>query len=477
MKYRTQWFPASLLLLILLTLTTACHQATRKENKQKSVPVAVDAKPGKVMDQVPCAADTSESYALYLPSDYSPKHLFPVIFFFDAHARGALVVKKYKSVAEDLGFILAASNSSQNGQTQKQVSQILYHFMQDVEQRFSVDPQRIYTAGFSGGARVAAVIGLFNKSVAGTIGLEAGFPPVRQIPDTHLTWVGVVGNTDFNYLEMKDLSSRLDAMGMRNLLLVYQGKHELPPAMMFKNAYEFLMLDAMRKQIAPKDHSLIDTVKKHFEQSRLQAKKDKHCLQQLEADQSLVKSLEGLTDVSFYQNEIQALASSRTCQLRKKEIAALMQTEANKQQKFSKSLSSEGSGWWRHQIQELYRKKSVARDEQVKLMDQRLLNYLSLTSYLYAESSLRNRQMEETEKFLMIYKMVDPDNLEVYFMNAEFEALQNQNDKALKSLQEAVDHGFSDAYRIENNNYFKSLKTSAPFNRILNEVKSRTQTH
>ncbi|MBN2615348.1 MAG: hypothetical protein JXR71_06600 [Bacteroidales bacterium] len=470
MKHRNNLLPASMLLIILL-FTAACHNTPQKKNIQKPVSVSVDVKSGEVMPHIPCSADTSESYALYLPSDYSPKHLFPVIFFFDAHARGALVVKKYKSIAEEFGFILAASNNSKNGQSQQQTSRVLYHFMQDVEQRFSVDPQRIYTAGFSGGARVAAAIGLFNKSVAGTIGLEAGFPPVRQIPDTHLTWVGVVGNTDFNYLEMKDLSRRLDAMGMQNLLLVYPGKHELPPARMFKKAYEFLLLDAMRKQIVPLNQSIIDTVKNRYDRLRIQAQKGDHCLQQLEADQALVKNLEGLTNVTLYQNEIKKLSASHACQLRKKEMTALLQTETFDQQKFDQSLSSEGSGWWRHQIQELYRKKSVARDEQVKLMDQRLLNYLSLMSYLYAGSSLQNRQMEETEKFLMIYQMVDPDNPEVYLMKAEFEALQNQNNKALTSLQKAVDHGFKDTYRIENNNYFKNLKALPEFTKILGKIK------
>jgi len=153
-------------------------------------------------------------------------------------------------------------------------------------------------------------------------------------------------------------------------------------------------------------------------------------------------------------------------------MKALLETEGFFQQKFSESMSTQDASWWKRQILELYRKKNVARDEQVKLMDQRLLNYLSLMSYLYANNSLQNRQMDATKKFLMIYQMVDPDNSEVYFMKAEFEAFQNQNAKALKSIQKAINHGFKDVYRMKNNAYFETLKASPKFTKMLKEIEN-----
>ncbi|MBN2637901.1 MAG: hypothetical protein JXR65_02290 [Bacteroidales bacterium] len=463
------------LLLFILFFVTACNNTPPTETSQKQPVIPIKVKPGTVVSKVPCYTDSTKSYAVYLPSDYTPKHTFPVVFFFDAHARGDLVVKKYKNVAQEFGFILAVSNNSKNGQTNNLMNKILYNFMQDVEERFSVDPLQIYTAGFSGGARVAAGIGLFNKNVAGTIGLEAGFPAVQQIPDMHLTWVGVVGNTDFNYLEMKNLAKQLNAMGMQNLLLVYPGKHELPPPTIFKKAYEFLLLSAMRKQTVPINQALIDTVKNQYDQIRLLAQKKDDCIQQLEADKDLVKNLEGLTDISQYLSEIKKLSANHDCQLRQKEIAALVETEIFYQQKFDRSMNTENSGWWKEQIEEIYRKKNVTRDNRVKLMYQRLLNYLSLTSYLYANNSLKNGQMEATSKFLMIYQMVDPDNPEVYFMKAEYYAVQNHDDKAIQSLQDAVDHGFNDMSRIKNNKYFLNLKSSSQFAKILEKTKSMKQ--
>jgi len=467
---------ALFLILPILLLTAACHNSPKKENNRKIVTPLANFKPGVVMDRVPCASDTSESYALYLPSDYIQGKPFPVIFFFDAHARGALVVKKYKSVAESLSLILVASNNSENGQPENVSNDILYHFMQDVEKRFSLDPQRIYTSGFSGGARVAAGIGLFNKSVAGTIGLEAGFPAIRQIPDAHLTYVGVVGNLDFNYLEMKNLETQLNSLGMNNLLIVYPGKHALPPAEIFKRAYEFLMLNAMRKNIIPIHQSVIDSVKMNYDKIRLETQKRHQYLQELEADQGMVKNLEGLADVSFYQKEIKQLSASHACQNQMKRAAALNTTEGKFQQKYAASLNSRDAAWWKHEIQGIYQKKKAANSEDEKLMNQRLLNYLSLMSYIYADGSIKNGQMDATKKFLMIYQMVDPDNSEVYLMKAEYYAITNQDAKVVPSLQEALNHGFNDAYRIRYNKYFQKLKSSPKFDQILEEIKNLPKT-
>ncbi len=455
----------------LLLLAGACHNSQKKENNHKNITPLTIFQPGVMVDHVSCTADTSESYALYLPSNYSPNQKFPIVFFFDAHARGALVVKKYKNVAESQGFILVASNSSENGQSEDVRNQILYHFMQDVEKRFSLDPQRIYTAGFSGGARIAAGIGLFNKSIAGAMGFEAGFPGIRQIPDNHLTWVGVVGNKDFNYLEMKNLEDRLNSLGMKNLFLVYPGIHALPPPEMFKKAFEFMMLDAMRKHVIPVNQSLIDSVKTDYDQIRLHAQKDHHCMQQLKADQTLVKNLKGLTDIAFYQKEIKHLSASRKCQNQLKRDAALNATEGEFQQQYAESMSSRDAAWWKHEILNIYKKKKASKYEDEKLMNQRLLNYLSLMSYLYANGSLKNGQMDETKKFLMMYQMVDPNNSEVYFIKAEYYALINQNAKVFESLQDALKHGFKDAYRIKNNSYFQKLRSSEKFNQILGEIK------
>src|SRR4051812_32021451 len=52
---------------------------------------------GKVISQVTCKTDATQSYALYIPSKGNKEPL-PVIYFFDPHADGSLPLNKYKAL-------------------------------------------------------------------------------------------------------------------------------------------------------------------------------------------------------------------------------------------------------------------------------------------------------------------------------------------------------------------------------------------
>src|SRR5690348_15294041 len=117
---------------------------------------ALSQQPGTIADRVVTAADPQQSYALYLPSRYTPSKRWPVIFAFDPAGRGRAPVELFRAAAESRGYIVAGSNNSRNGPGRPQMAAVAA-MVGDVEQRFSVDPQRLYAAGFSGAARVAGM--------------------------------------------------------------------------------------------------------------------------------------------------------------------------------------------------------------------------------------------------------------------------------------------------------------------------------
>jgi len=71
--------------------------------------------PGKIIEKVPCAQRPEQSYALYLPSNYSASRSWPIVYSFDPEARGSFALQLQKDAGERYGFILAASNNSRNG--------------------------------------------------------------------------------------------------------------------------------------------------------------------------------------------------------------------------------------------------------------------------------------------------------------------------------------------------------------------------
>jgi hypothetical protein len=458
---------------ILLFSVTSCQSSHSRKSKKKQNTMVDTATfhPGVVYDSVSCFGYPEESYALYLPKDYNSPEKFPVVFFFDAHARGWLPVRRYKVLADSLGFILVASNESKNGQPSQTRNRIIYHFMQDVEKRFSIDPVRVYTGGFSGGARIASGIGLSNKDIAGVIGCAAGFPRLNHIANTHLAYVGIVGNTDFNYLEMKQLNSELETARWRHCLLIFDGHHQWPPLQTMEKAFDFLQTDAMRRQLIPVDKQLVTHLQKNLEQKRKQAIRNHNPLFQMQTDRELVAFLSELIPVDSYEKEMQELQQNPIFKKQKQQEILLKREEQKWQQVYVRALENKDKVWWKKALDNLSGREKSAKTAPEKLMFRRLYNYLSLMAYLYADGSLKNQQTAAAGKYLMIYEKVDPTNPEVYFLKAQRFAMVGDTKAILPSLQKAVNNGFKDVKRMENNTYFSKLRQTNGFQKILLRVK------
>src|SRR5258706_6568215 len=98
---------------------------------------------GQIVDEVRCAADPSQSYALYVPSNYSPDRPWSLLVGFHPAARGRAIVETYRAAAEQYGFIVAASNNSRNGPWQGSAARA-QAMSADLGQRLSIDPKRVY---------------------------------------------------------------------------------------------------------------------------------------------------------------------------------------------------------------------------------------------------------------------------------------------------------------------------------------------
>ena len=177
---------------------------------------------GQIIERVACKADQSQSYALFLPSNYKPDRKWPIIYCFDPGARGTLPVERFKEAAEKYGYIVVGSNNSRNGPGVP-LDAIINTLWEDTHSRLAIDEARIYTAGFSGGARVACAVGYMSKGkVAGVIACGGGFPqnilPSRSIP---FVFFGAAGIDDFNLIEVKRLAKSLDEFAIPSRVALF----------------------------------------------------------------------------------------------------------------------------------------------------------------------------------------------------------------------------------------------------------------
>ena len=213
---------SSFVRLSLMVLLLA-HSAALAITQTESIPR------GQVVERVVALNDASQSYALYLPSNYTPNRKWPVLYAFDPGARGRVPVERFKEAAEKYGWIVIGSNNSRNGPWELAIT--AWNAMQtDSHQRFAIDDERLYATGFSGGARVAVGIAIACKCLAGVIPNGAGFPiNVSPTLEMHFAYFGAAGIDDFNYAELRNLEEPLTKAGISHRIQTFDGRHEWPP--------------------------------------------------------------------------------------------------------------------------------------------------------------------------------------------------------------------------------------------------------
>jgi predicted esterase len=215
---------------------------------------AQDLPRGSIVDAVACATDASQTYALYLPSTYSPDRSWSLLLAFHPAARGRAMVETYGAAAEQYGYIVAGSNNSRNGSWEVSIA-ALRAMSADVARRFNIDPDRVYLTGMSGGARVALQVALDSKNVAGVIASSAGFADSKPRGSVSFPIFATAGRDDFNYIEMRQLDRKLTSP---HHLAVFAGGHTLPPKTVALEAIEWLELQAIKSGRRARDEALVE---------------------------------------------------------------------------------------------------------------------------------------------------------------------------------------------------------------------------
>jgi pimeloyl-ACP methyl ester carboxylesterase len=215
---------------------------------------AVELPRGQIVADVKCTAEPSQSYALYLPSGYNEQRGWSLILAFDPRARGGAAVERFAAAAEAYGYIVAGSNNSRNGSGESSISAVRA-MSADLDARFHIDEKRVYTAGLSGGARVAMMVALGPGKIAGVIACSAGWPDAVPRKSVPFAVFGTAGTEDFNYLEMRQLDRTLTTP---HRVAIFDGGHTWLSSELAIEALEWMELQAMKSGRRVKDEALID---------------------------------------------------------------------------------------------------------------------------------------------------------------------------------------------------------------------------
>lgn len=476
----------AIIVATLIFLTTSIARGAQPQQQEEIIK-------GRVVDRVVCKADPLQSYALYLPSSYTPEKRWPILYAFDPGAAGRVPVERFREAAEKYGWIVVGSLNSQNGPMKGSIdaSDALW---KDTHARFSIDDRRVYTTGFSGGARVAVWIAYLCKNcVAGVILCGAGFhtqiAPTPQTPPASIPFAvfSTVGTDDFNFGELKTLDDVLAAIGLPHRLAMFEGGHMWAPKDVLTRAVAWMEIEAMKAGRRAKDETLVEDLwKQETERARgLEAAKKSY--DAYVAYRALVVDFRSLRETKEFEAKLAQL--KETAEVKQGLIEE--RDQIKQQQELTQKLLSFRYETlalnsfpepqidtrlvrFRSMIGDLRDQARAAEDSIKRRVARRTLHDVFAYYYEGAQNILqRGKDFRLALSYFQIAAEVAPGSPQIFYDLAVLYIRDGQKDRALDALRRAVANGFSDIQRIENNPTFERLRKEPAYRKIIESVNQK----
>ena len=443
--------------------------------------------PGRVVERIHCPSDPNLSYALYVPSSYTPDKHWPLLLVMDPRGRAPIPLELFRAAAEKHGYIIASSYDTASDGPLEPNEKALLAMLRDLPQRLALDRDRLYLTGFSGTARAAWSFAYrLSGGVTGILGFGAGLPEGLASPTADkFVFFGAAGTHDFNYEEIRRLDTELDRIGIRHQVAIFEGGHEWPPVETCDAAIDWMEIQAIRSGLrAPDSGWVTGLLSKRLQAARsLEASGDPYGAYirfgQIAAD------LTGLADVSEARERAEALGRSKQV----RQVLARQDRLATQQREYEQKLI--------HWLQRLHGadpppdvKRSVtelriaslkreAADPSDPLGADAAHRLLALafahTSFYEPRQLLESAKPARALASLGVAEAIKPGHPGVCYRTAQALAQLGRREEAMASLACAVEGGVADAEGIEADTYLTPLREEPAYRALIERLAPQSQ--
>lgn len=433
---------------------------------------------GKVIDSVYCKNDSSLSYALFLPSYYDDRDDWPIIYAFDPAARGNVPVELFSHAAEKYGFIVAGSNNVRNGPWDP-LYKAADEMFKDTWDRLTLDPERFYATGFSGGSRAASSIAMITEKFSGIIGCGAGFSPGYP-PNFNIQfdYVGIIGNRDFNFQEMMNLDRWLKTFNVDHETIEFEGGHDWPPEWAIDKAVLWMKIRSMGKHYKYMDYYLLLDFREEYEARGKRLLEEKEYEEAFRNYQYMVTALRGIKEVEQYELLMYEIMShpefKEAVNLKKRlfEIENMHILEyrdafrAYRSVEYEPGVEVQPIKWWKKQVKTANRYIDRAETVYDTLLGERLIDFIWRTAYMQYEAVLNTQESRLAPIYLEIWSLAKPDWAAPHYLASRYYAGEVETAKAVDELEIAIDKGYSDLEAIRNDSMLETIWNDRKFRRL-----------
>lgn len=446
---------------------------------------------GKITEKITCLQNSGETYALYLPSNYSAAAPSPILVAFDPGGKALIPINLFKNAAEKYGYIVACPYNSKNGPSLPVINAMKATWI-DLCSRFSIDKNRVFAVGFSGGSRVSTFFSMvIGNPVQGIIGIGAGLSTsVTADFLKSICYYGIVGYADFNYSEMVQLEDVFKEMKIPHRFMYYDSPHRWPPEEMALRALEWMEIQSMKKGIRTKDNGLIQSIYEK-ELKLAQERENSGDIFYAAGDYNAIsQNFEGLLpkeEITKISEKAQLLVKSKEYNKFKKDEIKRLDKEADYIQKFAtafeqlknpEEMTSASMAISRMGIRQLEKEMNDRSNPYNAGLAERLIYSVGAQAFANGETYIEAKDFKHGESFMEIALLTCKRS--VYYPFALYDmatiySQQKKKDKALKTLREAVEKGITNLAYIEQDKLLDPVRNTDEFKEIIALIKAKKE--
>lgn len=449
-----------LFLLVLASITSAQQVSLSK---------------GKIQDSLMVNDTIAESFALYLPTNFDVSKKWPVVFALDMKGRGKQATSMLAQSAENEGYVIAGSNAIHDSLSVSKNVLVASRMIQRLAALIPLDSNRVYVAGFDGGARLASMMPTFLSDISGVLSCGASITNLEVLnPRKPFHFIGIVGLEDYNYSEMLTSEKALNRMKFPNQLIAFQGGAKWPQKEYITSALQIFTLAAMAKGKLPKDNSYIQRVynQQLLKTNELLAKQPLLAQDRL---WSVMEVFQPLKNIDSLRESSKTLRKTKLYRNQKRSRSTAIFKEALTKEDYAYYLEEDvltynynNLGWWKYQMEELKKHKS-STDVFKQNMGKRLEGYLNalIEDSLDLLTEEKTVDLEAVNFLYMLKTITLPKDVENYFNVISNSAVLDDFGTALFYLEELLKTGYADAERIYTIENTALLRITPEFNEIV----------
>ncbi|MFM7016400.1 MAG: hypothetical protein ACKOX3_08745 [Bacteroidota bacterium] len=457
-------------LLSLLALFFSCssRSASDTESKSNTLEGELQSTHG-IIDQY-CSSDANLQFSYYLPLSFKSEKKYPVFILFDPHGDGHFAIEKYQAIADKYEYILLSTNAIKNGVDRDAAAHTMQCILNSAITQIPGETTRVYVGGFSGGARYASMLGMSGSGIQGLMVAGAGFPADAWNGLTPSVIIAAANDGDMNLPEILALN-QIKNLQQRGRLLTFRdsGTHEWPSADKMEEMLAIFTAFAIRDSLE-KNTSKLDTVIATYQKLA----KSNYCkntlLHQALFYERAIKVLDGLTDVQSYKQKYSTTISSSNFKSDQALESLLLTEEGSLKNNYYQAMGSRDTLWWSQEMAKLNNSIKTGKDalKQAQLM--RVRNGVSLMCYMNLDKTMKANSNQDANYLSVLYRNIDPDNSESWFLAAVMEARNKNKNKSYDFLKTAGQKGFKDRNRVNQTNEFNQWLGDPQFQDIVNHL-------